>query len=81
MNALTLTDEERHRFAEYCRLAAHSNRGLAEQMKALPGEPIRAIERKYLGEAEALDTVAAMLESVEIATIGPKDPAGTKTGP
>lgn len=67
---MTLTEEERHRFAEYCRITARSNRRLVEQMTKIPGPAVVVMEEKYRREAEALDTVADMLERTETMTLG-----------
>ena len=69
-NLITLTADERQRFAEYCRFTAHANRGLAEQMKMIPGGAMEALEQKYQREADALDTVAAMLDIIVDDEIG-----------
>jgi hypothetical protein len=60
---MTLEDEERLRFAAYCRESARANRGLVEQMQRI--RTLGAIIEKYEREADALDAVAAILEKTE----------------
>ncbi len=69
---MTITEEERLRFAEYCRVMAHSNREMVKQMRMISGPVMDAAVAKYNKEADSLDTVAGILESTKSATVGGK---------
>lgn len=79
---MLLTDGERLKFVEYCRMTAASNRALLKQMQELPSAVGEALGQKYTREADAMETVADMLERVESVTIqaGPT-PRGGETDP
>ena len=54
-------------FADWCAYQAHSNAGIVEQLKKLPGMGLatRAIEKKYATEILALGVVESILRNTE----------------
>ena len=64
---MLLTDEERAKFAAWCRNEANSTHAIVDQMKAMPG--VEALTKQKRIEAMACLVVAGILGSFESQTI------------
>lgn len=65
---MILNDDERKRFAAWCRQVATSNKAIIEQMKKLPMISDQMIKRERI-EMMAAEVIAVKLENTEIVNV------------
>lgn len=65
---MLLTDQERERFAEYCRQNADSSRQLVEQLEKMPG--LAALAKQQKIQQMAFSVVYTILKNTESQTLG-----------
>jgi len=70
MSRLLLTEQERHRFADWLEMEAASSEGLALELDKLFGGSVAAIAKQHRMEAAASRLIAKKLRSIESMTIG-----------
>ena len=66
---LTLTQEERDKFAAWLEQEAKTDHEMANQMKTFGGNAMEAGAQKYNTEAMAKEIVAKVLRSIETETM------------
>jgi hypothetical protein len=71
---MTLTDQERDKFATYLEAQARDNLALIKQMKKLPGTSLEDFAKPLRRDVAAFTYVAVKLRAVESMTIEEETP-------